>query len=333
MTRYVYSPFTPIADRYETSHRAGWALYWAHVLGAVVITTKDMASFLYRVEKTDEVFVYHGMEFRDALNFPGGMPDVMVSRAELLAKLGRRLGPKLISMDREMPDYAFLMEKQTKYSWAPLKAALVKSTWMPWPLTTSRELVLGDSHSLSQYSGWARVYRNDGQTLHGALSKRLLTMVDWALPGIDKLTAVRFYFGNIDVRHHLARYEASEIQRLVDEYLRQLDEVKKHYNKPAISIVAPLPIEDESRVLPKTGWFKGSPFYGNWAQRNEIRLRMTEMLHKGVKGRGYYVIEHPQSFYNEGGQLSFDVMEKPRSVHIAPKHYRLIQEGGKWTGV
>lgn len=331
MTRYVYSPFVPVADRYLTSHRAGWAMYWAHVLSAKLITTKDMDSFLDRVDsRHDQVYVYHGMEFRDALNFPGGMPDVMLSRAEMLTQLGTMLGKRLFSLDREMPDYAHLMAKQTKKEWPRLAEALKKSSTTAWPNTASRELIIGDSHSLSQYANWGRIYRTDGLTLHGALSRGLVEMVDFSSKGVDQVDALRFYFGNIDVRHHLARYEPSEVKRLVQEYLRQVGEVTRKYRKAIVTIVAPLPIENESRVLPQTGWYKGTPFFGSWEQRNSIRLAMTEFMKKMGSKQGVKVALPPLSFLNEKMELSFDVMEKPRSVHIAPAYYRHILEGGKW---
>ena len=60
--------------------------------------------------------------------------------------------------------------------------------------------------------------------------------------------------------------------------------VKKYVEKvgnlrlKGVSIYEPLPIENESRKIPKSGWHKGTPFYGNWTQRNKIRNVFIESL-------------------------------------------------------
>jgi hypothetical protein len=162
--------------------------------------------------------------------------------------------------------------------------------------------------------------RNDGKTLYGALR---LGLDSFVAPYVHSgLQVVRFYFGNIDVRFHLARQEnpSAAIVDLINEYIRQLNVVQRE-RKVEIEVVATLPIEDISRVLPKTGYYKGQPYFGTWDERTAIHLQFNAVLRVAAQDAGFTVIEWPNTILNDKHELSFDAMEKPRSVHLGQYSY------------
>ena len=85
------------------------------------------------------------------------------------------------------------------------------------------------------------------------------------------------------------------------------------------NVVETIGIEDESRELPKTGYFKGTPFYGSWELRQAVRNVFNGSLDLWLKGNQ---VKYPDYFFDESGKLKFDVMEVPGSIHISPEHYR-----------
>lgn len=334
MRRVVISPFYPVADKLDTSHRAGWARYWAHSLGAELFTTKDMTR-LAELKKGDELYLYHGMEWSGAMNLQSGLTDEIVARAIRLESAARR-GIKIYSCDVPMPAYGRLLGERGFEHGEALDNALRKMAFIRCPLTDPKTVIMGDSHSLSQYVPGAVIYRTDGQTLHGALQVGLgKRLENWSFETgveLERLPKLVSYFGNIDIRHHLMRQEDPNkaVKDLVAEYLSQLSGIQRKHRVKKIEVVMPLPIENECRVLPKTGWYKGTPFYGSWAERNVIRLKMVNAITNGAKKHGLEVYNHPKHFVNPKGELSFDVMEQPRSVHIKPAEYRLVQEKKGW---
>ena len=83
-----------------------------------------------------------------------------------------------------------------------------------------------------------------------------------------------------------------------------------------------LPIENESRPLPKTGYYKDAPFAGSWAERTELVKQFNQLVTDMCKRNDWKTWQHPEVYLNSFGELTFDVMEKPKSVHIAREYYR-----------
>ena len=94
----------------------------------------------------------------------------------------------------------------------------------------------------------------------------------------------------------------------------------------SVSIYEPLPIENESRKIPKSGWHKGTPFYGNWTQRNKIRNVFIESLEEYCEKNDINLIRWTNKLLNSSKELGFEYMEKPQSVHLSRKYYPY------WTG-
>ena len=93
-----------------------------------------------------------------------------------------------------------------------------------------------------------------------------------------------------------------------------------------VSIYEPLPIENESRKIPKSGWHKGTPFYGNWTQRNKIRNVFIESLEEYCEKNDINLIRWTNKLLNSSKELGFEYMEKPQSVHLSREYYPY------WTG-
>jgi len=83
-----------------------------------------------------------------------------------------------------------------------------------------------------------------------------------------------------------------------------------------------LPIENESRKIPKSGFYNGKPFSGTWEERNNARKLFNEIIHDsglGIKWTNYLL--------NQKGELDFAYMEKPQSIHLSREYYPY------WNGI
>lgn len=347
MKTVVISPFYPISDKLDTSHRAGWARYWANELknqGDIdvdLLTTARMGE-VANLRRGDRIHCYHGMEFKGQMNLQSGLTDEILNRVKLLIDAAKR-GVRISSLDVPMPDYGRLLAERgmDPTSAEALTKACGKAQPALCPNNQPKHVAIGDSHMLSLYRPDTTVLRNDSLTLYGALRRGgswggLLMDVnilehEWGVE-LDKLDSMTFYYGNIDIRHHLLRQEtpATSMKEIVKDYGAQIELIAKDKKPKAVEIVLPLPIEDEARAIPKSGWYKGTPFFGTWSERHQMRLAMRDQMKRMAKKYGFETYDHPKHFVDKDGKLSFDAMERPRSVHIRPSEYRLVQEGQKW---
>jgi DNA-directed RNA polymerase subunit L len=183
-----------------------------------------------------------------------------------------------------------------------------------------RHIVIGDSHSHSAYKAGSMMLRKDGRTLNGILKKTIKREIEeygYDLNDIDSLTC---YWGNIDIRHHLCR-EADPKAALKDLLKRYEDELKS-LNKQ-IELVTPLPIESEERKIPKSGFYKGTPFIGTREQRQELVSIFKDVQREMAQRNGWTLFEWPEAWYSMDGTIYMSTyMERPRSVHLARKFYR-----------
>lgn len=320
----IISPITPHSERIY-SHRAGWGHLWAHKLSTTMGYAKDWS-------KEPLVYLEHGMEFNPeskGLNY-------FLKTKESYDKLAERLeyiqnfNGILISLDIDCPLYGSRARSRLcdgasarfkALDFVRIDEVCRNASTVSMDKIFADTLVIGDSHSISVWEPGANISRNDGKTLYGALKSGFIEEKLKAHLGTKNL---RTYFGNIDIRHHLMRSSSPimDTMALASEYIHTLATLKSEYGLDVIDVVEPLPIENESRVLPKTGWYKGTPFYGTWAERNNLRRIFAHELEVGCRNHGFNFITWPKSFLNDKGELDFAVMEKPRSVHISPEFYK-----------
>lgn len=305
-----------------SSHKSAWPFMLANQLkhagykDVTVITSVDEDWTKY-----DRIILDHGMEFKGTFNIFGGAND------DLYHQLSRLFcGVRMYSMHHDMPDIGELISKRLKTGSDLFKtledkiepASLIcKHVRRVDHIDKTDKLCFGDSHSFSMYTPGYMANRNDGLTLFGTLKRGLDTYVyPWA-------KSLRVYLGNIDIRHHLMRQDkpAESLKKMVLEYENQLLQLQDR-GVEEIEVIQALPIENESRKLPKTGYYKGTPFAGTWAERTELVKQFNRAIDEMCERNGWDCYEHPEVYTNTLGELSFDVMEKPKSVHLAREFYR-----------
>lgn len=303
-----------------SSHKSGWAFMLCNQLvnagykNATVITdwTTNWSQF-------DVVLLEHGMEYKGTFNIFGGAND------ELYHQINRLFttGPRMYSLHHDMPSIAELIEKRLKTGselFKTLEARIEEAREICTGIQRvdhiekTDKLCFGDSHSFSQYTPGFMVNRNDGLTMFGTLKRGLS---EYVYPWTSEL---RIYLGNIDIRHHLMRQPDPSVALIA--MVSMYEQVLQESGIKTIEVVQALPIENESRKLPKTGYYKDTPFAGSWQERTALVELMNRMIVEMCDRNGWSTWQHSEVYKNPIGELSFDVMEKPKSVHIAREFYR-----------
>ncbi len=124
---------------------------------------------------------------------------------------------------------------------------------------------------------------------------------------------VNFSFGSIDIRHHILRH-GIDVEDLVKRYIEQGDKLGD------VTYSLPVPVEFEDRRIPKSGFYKGKPFYGSLSERKEITEKFIGYLIKYSGGR---TINPPEEWYTMDPEMyAKTYMEQGSSFHIAPPFYR-----------
>ena len=326
----IVSPITNHANRIA-SHRTGWARMWSACLDSKLLYNSDWSG-------EDTVYFEHGMEFKEnskGVNVFLKDPKSWDKLAEK-AKMIEEFSGELYSLDIDCPDYGARLKSRVRehstqtyknLDFDKISEVCSKAKTIKQEDLQRNGIVFGDSHALSAWRPDAYLSRNDGQTLNGALNKGFSTWTERFSPKVKGLQFLRTYLGNIDIRHHLCRLAQTSSEQkqlttdLVQRYVDELKSWQQENEVPTIEVVASLPIENESRKLPKTGYFKGRPFWGTWQERNSVHHWFDEALSDACINNGFTFVEWPEHFCNEANELDFCFMEKPRSVHISPEHY------------
>lgn len=346
MTSVMCTPFIPISFQVP-SHRAAQGVIYAdmlkhmgHEIEVYMSKSSVQGEGANEDNKTedfnryDSMFVYHGNDFRPDskdVNLFGGVKEF--PHAYNTRNFSWFKG-KVYSLVHDFPNYADRLElkfNHYKNKHGSLEGVAKEflqidfdnlrdmekraETITPW-IHEWEGQVIGDSHAICMYRPGYNPNSIPFKTLHGALKSGLESLI---IPQ-NSLRLVEFYFGNIDVRHHVCRLGDVKkiIEELVVEYIRQVSAMK--YDRKVIYEL--LPIENESRTIPKSGWYEGQPFWGSWAERNEARLYFNDFCEKSCAGTQVdFVRWVPPTFYNASGEMDFAVMEKPKSVHLSRAHY------------
>ena len=165
------------------------------------------------------------------------------------------------------------------------------------------------------FHGWCGlkvVEKENGRTLHGQVATDFAYVREY-LAECPQIRGVTMVFGNIDVRHHICRLGA-DWKHLYREWKRFGDslDIEVEYSLP-------WPAEFEGRRLPKTGWYKGQPFWGTQEERAEVIRGVW-----GFAGEiGMNVVRYPEEWLDMDPEIyAKERMEKPQSVHLSPEFYR-----------
>lgn len=344
MKSILTSPFNAISSSVH-SHRAAQAVIYADQLKGLGIDVDIDYGNKLNYDDYDTMYVYHGNDFSGVLNMFGGVKDF--AGIDRIIEFSKFKG-EIISLAIPMPDYSQMLlgrldgndkanPKWKNVDWTNLKR--LPDTWSIDQhylnygneitlqiCKTDPEIVIGDSHAISLYKPGVKMNSIPFKTLHGALNDGLIEQI------VDKhiglLPKVTLYFGNIDIRHHLARqpnpFTATKL--LAKQYVDTAISLLLRNKASVVQIMEPLPIENVSRQIPKTGWYKGTPYYGSWAQRNELRDTFIEEMER-IAPLGVKINRWTYYLTNKQGELDFQYMEKPRSVHLSRAAYP------RWTGL
>ena len=344
MTGVVAAPFIPISKQLH-SHRAAQGVIYGDLLKEMGKDIYVMMSleFLKPYNDFDELYVYHGNDWSGDLNLFGGVANF--PHAYNFRNFSQFKG-KVYSINIPMPDYHRMVsekivrsddqnkpvqEEWREVDWENLKR-MQDTAEVIEPKPDWRNLTIGDSHAICMHRKDWLVNSVPFKTLYGALDMGLSTFVNRYFDRVEDINNIEFYFGNIDVRHHICRQENPEesLISLCDKYISQ---VKSLNIKGEAGIYELLPIENESRTIPKSGWYEKTPFFGSWEQRDTIRRLFKSYMRSECPKNDIKFIEWiPPEFYNKDGELTFDVMEKPKSVHLSRKYYPYWQ-GLEYNGI
>jgi hypothetical protein len=311
----------PISNipKLKNSHVLGWSLVWADQLNARI---DHACSPAIGLDKT--VYIEHGVNFGGTLNLFGGATKEIFDRINRVAS-----HPNVVSLDFDMPAWGEQLKKRIG---APTTYVGITEAWcdaLTKRLSTVQSLKqedllgvsskfdgisVGDSHTPAFSRSTDIVLRENGKTLYGTLKRGLIT----EFRGLKPFGNITFCYGSIDVRHHILRHQNFNLDDMLDEYVRQAVMIQKEH-KCDISFTTPVPVEYEARRLPKTGYFKGTPFFGSRQERLDLTYRIIEGLNK----RKVNVIQPPSEWYKmDGEKYAKTYMENGSSVHISPQYYR-----------
>lgn len=289
----------------------------------------------------DRLYVYHGNDWGGSLNLYGGCEKFPYA---FNTRNFSKFKGEVFSLAIDFPDYYNILGdklEKTKARSLPLAAELYdvdlenmlsmqkRAKTLKYPNITSK-IVIGDSHSICMYrAGWT-INSVPYKTLHGALSTGLDTFIMDPYTDKSQVTDVEIYFGNIDVRHHLCRQPDRDlaVNEICERYYTAARELYDRYpNLKSVGVYEPLPIENESRVIPTTGWYEKKPFFGSWAERNEIRNKFIDKMKELCYDDRVKLIEWTGYLFNSKGELDLKKMEYKKSVHLSRAAYPY------WTGI
>jgi len=314
------------------SHRAAQGVIYASQLNEVGYNADVcMSGHLYKENWDDygPLFVYHGNDWGGSLNLFGGLQNY--SGIYNFVNFSKFKG-MVYSLAIDMPDYYAIMKEKldkakekgqwfdpewNEVDWDNLKRICTEAETVDTnKMVQHKKIAIGDSHAICMYRpGWQNI-SVPFKTLHGALKEGLDSFIPQG-----SYTDIEFYFGNIDVRHHLCRQDNPEeaTKILARKYIEQARAVCETYGAN-VKLYELLPIENPSRKIPKTGWHKGAPFCGDWVSRNAIRKIFREEL-RLHNSNAVSLYEWVGEMINNQGELDFEYMEKPQSVHLSRRWY------------
>ena len=319
----------PISKRISNHNGA-----WAHKVmnqctnaGYTNVTILDKGEKLHDY---DAIILYMGISYEGTLNLFGGLGDDFCKKMIQLESFPG----KLLSLQHEMPDLVDMVSKRLKNSSTSPYAKIIDLEELQKAVDKTEKfdrvekttkLCFGDSHSFSMYQPGYMTSRNDGLTLFSILRDGVKEKIlEKSGINTEDLTHLTFYAGNIDIRHHICRKDGW--QKAIKVMVLYLAEQLKTLDIENIELVHALPIENETRKLPKTGYYKDTPFYGSWQERTEAVNIFNETIDLVCNENGWKSLPWPTNILNNLEELSFDAMEKPKSVHLSREYYRWDME-------
>lgn len=312
---------TSFTDRIA-SHRSAWPRMQKCMVDTAFNTNSEIAFGNEDLVKEGIWLVSTPMEFKgEVFNLFGGY--TIETRNRIARVLDMDLS-NIKALDMPIGDIERILRPRaaktdfdfTESEWSKIRDLMKCEVIKHEDLVTDiQRVVIGDSHSISRFRSNTIVYRNDGLTLHGLTTRGVNTYLpDYFVPHlvIDA--------GNVDIRHHLCRQldPAKAARELVTDLRVQLEDLQQSGLIGTFEVTTPYPIEFEERKIPKTGYYKGTPFFGSHPNRDRVRSIMhNEMMYQFDR-----VFEWPNNWYMiDPEAYAKNYMEKPGSVHLSPEFY------------
>lgn len=316
MKNIINCPFIPIAKRHASHRGAQGVIYGDMIKEKYGNCDVNYGGEIKDHNAYDNLWVYHGSDYSGGLNMFGGVYGFpYVANTVNFSKFKGQV----YSIGMDFPPYHEMIKnklaaakRDVQPEWHQVDLKNLErmhntAIRVDYPNPTDK-VVIGDSHSICMYRpGWT-VNSVPFKTLNGALKEGFASFIP------NKYKELHCYFGNIDVRHHIIRLEASIID-LADRYMEEA-------SKFDAKIYELLPIENESRKIPQSGYHKGQPFWGSWQERTDIRNQFNDYIEKE-----YGIIRWTDKLLNKAGELDFQYMEKPKSIHLSREFYPY------WNGI
>ena len=320
----ITNPITNI-PKLANSHVRGWTQVWAEQLDAIV-DHKCSVNIL----NGSLVYIEHGVNFGGTLNLFGGAGQEIFDRINTVMQC-----KNVASLDFDMPNWGEQLRKRignaTTYSGITEEWCDMVSSWCTSNVPSLKQenitwldgISVGDSHTPAFSQSKDVVLRTNGKTLFGTLKNGLKN----EFRGMTPKGQITFSLGSIDIRHHIMRHISEDgysIRGMIKEYVKQGQELEKEYGVD-VWYSAPVPVEYEDRKLPKSGYYKGTPFFGSRDARLGLTIQFIELLNKYS---GNKVVMPPEEWYSmDGEKYAKTYMEANSSVHISPEYYRRYNWG------
>lgn len=306
------------------SHKGGWTrLLKCQLNNAgyrnVEIMKKD------KFNQYDAIIFDLGAEFSGGLNLFGGLDEKVLLRLQEIASYRGKLyswkhhPPSLLSLESRRENKSTCQAfKDTHPQFLHVVQERLDQCNTFLHVEKKDALLIGDSHTPGMWTPDFEIRRQDGRTLFGSLKNNLITELKK-----DNYQHIMVQMSSIDVRHHLMRQENP--QESMIQMLLKLEKDLLSLQVKNVTLCETMGIEDVSRKLPKTGYYKGEPYFGRWTDRNNLKNLFNEAITRIARRNNWEVKRYPFHFFEDNdrlqGKLKFDVMEKPQSVHISPEFY------------
>lgn len=316
MKNTITNPLANIPSN-SKSHTYGWSFCWSEILGAE-INHKCTKSILNH----ETVYIDHGVNFKGSLNLFGGLNKDIYEKFNTVMK-----HKNVVSLDHDMPDYGLLFkqrlnakstyEKITE-NWCNQVTEFCKNIdsikYSDYNLLEFNGLTYGDSHSIAFSKRYDSILRKDGSTLYGLLKRKHWFDYIKVPKNIVRMTLC---FGSIDIRHHIIRNN-TDWKEMLNTLIKGSYELQKRHNI-RVELACPVPVEYQFRRIPKTGFYKGTPFFGSEAERRDLTNEWRRYLLQNYR----HVVSPPPHWYTmDSEKYAKEIMELSSSVHISPTHYR-----------
>ena len=308
------------------SHNAAWVRLYRNMIQSAGWEDVTVLGNHDTYEGYDALIIYLGISYSGTINFFFGIDDNVVRR---FARIQDFEGPTFV-LNHDMPMIGSTVKKRLDNKSTSLNVGqlrledldrICENTQRVDHVEKTKNLCFGDSHCFSTYKPGYMVCRNDGLTLYGALRDGIKTTIEENSGSpVQEIKNLTFYMGNIDIRHHLMRQENpyEKCHHMVIELGHQLRALKIKN----IELVQALPIENIERKLPKSGYYKGTPYYGTWEERSKLVNTFNRAVDRICIENDWSVFRWPEQFLNENMELDFEYMERPKSIHLSPLSYR-----------